>query len=543
MSKPKTFRPWNPEQTLLLPPSPVEWLPANHLVFFLLDLAAELDLSAIYAVYEARDPRGVKAYEPRMMVLLLLYAYCVGIPSSRRIERACWEDAAFRVLTGNQQPDHSRISDFRLVHLDALAGLFVQVLRLCQKAGLVSLGNVALDGTKVKANASKHKAMSHERMLKTEAQLEAEIASLLRKAELIDAQEDARYGMGRRGDELPKELQLRQDRLDALRKAKAELEAEAAADHARRREQQAHAAEEQFAEAAAQAAAAETAPATEDDENTTKAETEAEEAAQAHAKAAQQTERRARSARGRAELARKLAIDKAKAAGLSTPDPLSSVDPVAMPSRNLPTTATGDPKGNAQRNLTDPDSHILKGGDGWIQGYNCQAAVDGDHQIIVAVGVSNQASDAPHLQPMVERILANTSQLPEKLIAVAAGFCEAVAGYCSTGNIEASEQRELDAYISTSRQEHGKRPRPSRGPAPRDLDARGRMDRILRSKAGQAIYALRKTIVEPVFGQIKGARGLDRFLLRGLEKVNGEWALMAITHNIGKLHRAEVATA
>ena len=435
------------------------------------------------------------------------------------------------MLTGNQQPDHSRISDFRLVHLDALAGLFVQVLRLCQKAGLVSLGNVALDGTKVKANASKHKAMSHERMLKTEAQLEAEIAALLRKAELIDAQEDARYGKGKRGDELPKELQLRQDRLDALRKAKAELEAEAAADHARRREQQARAAEEQAAEAAAQAADAEAAAAADNDE----ADADSEAAARALAKEAQQAERRARSARGRAELARKLAINKAQAAGLSTPDPLSSIDPLAMPSRNLPTTAAGDPKANAQRNFTDPDSHILKGGDGWIQGYNCQAAVDGDHQIIVAVGVSNQASDAPHLQPMVERIVANTGQLPEKLIAD--------AGYCSTGNIEASEQRELDAYLSTSRQEHGKRPRPSRGPAPRDLDARGRMDRKLRSKAGQAIYALRKTIVEPVFGQIKGARGLDRFLLRGLEKVNGEWALMAITHNIGKLHRAEVATA
>lgn len=189
----------------------MEWLPANHLVFFLLDMAAELDLSAIYAVCEARDPRGDKAYEPRMMVVLLLYAYCVGIPSSRRIERACWEDAAFRVLTGNQQPDHRRISDFRLVHLDALADLFVQVLRLCQKAGLVSLGNVALDGTKVKANASKHKAMSHERMLKTEAQLEAEIAALLRKAELIDAQEDARCGKGKRGDELPKGSSARID--------------------------------------------------------------------------------------------------------------------------------------------------------------------------------------------------------------------------------------------------------------------------------------------------------------------------------------------
>ena len=249
MSKPKTFRPWNPEQTLLLPPSPVEWLPEQHLVFFLLDLVAELDLSAIVAVYEQRDPRGVKAYDPRMMVVLMLYAYCVGIPSSRRIERACWEDAAFRVLTGNQQPDHSRISDFRRVHLDSLTGLFVQVLRLCQKAGLMSLAMVALDGTKIKANASKHKAMSHERMLKAEAQLEAEIAALLRKAELIDAQEDKRYGKGKRGDELPKELQRRQDRIQVLRKARAELEAEAAADHARQRERKARCADRQAAQA------------------------------------------------------------------------------------------------------------------------------------------------------------------------------------------------------------------------------------------------------------------------------------------------------
>jgi chemotaxis protein histidine kinase CheA len=326
-------------------------------------------------------------------------------------------------------------------------------------------------------------------------------------------------------------LELRQDRLDALRKAKAELEAEAAADHARRREQQARAAEEKATEAAAQAADAEAAAAADNDE----ADAESEAAAQALAKEAQQAERRAKAARGRAELARRLAIDKAQAAGLSSPDPLSSVDPLAMPSRNLPTTAAGEPKANAQRNFTDHDSHILKGGDGWIQGYNCQAAVDGDHQIIVAVGVSNQASDQHHFIPMLERIVANTGQLPEKLIAD--------AGYCSTANIEASEQRGLDSYLSTSRQEHGKRPRPSRGPAPRDMDARGRMDRKLRSKAGQAIYALRKIIAEPVFGQIKGARGLDRFLLRGLEKVNGEWSLMAITHNIGKLHRAALAAS
>ena len=507
MVKPKSFRPWNPEQTLLLPPSPVDWLPENHLVFFLLDLAAELDLEEIHAVYRLKDPRGEKAYEPRMMVVLLLYAYCVGLPSSRKIEKACWEDAAFRVLTGNQQPDHSRVSDFRRRHLDALAGLFIQVLRLCQKAGLVSLGTVALDGTKVKANASKHKAMSHERMLKSERQLEAEMRALLRKAEIIDAQEDGQYGKGNRGDELPVELQRRSIRLEWIRKAKAELEAEAAAAKAGQRQEQAEAAELEAVQ------------------------TEGSGDAQLSRRAA----RRARGARKRVDDAQKLAIETAEAAGLESPVFTAKLDAVAMPQRQLPTDTSGKPKPQAQRNFTDPGSHILKSADGWIQGYNCQAAVDGDHQVIVAIGVSNQPSDAVHLLPMLERIQANTGELPNALIAD--------AGYCSTANLEACEEIGMNAYISTSRQQHGQRPRPSRGRPPKDLDARGRMERKLRSKAGQAIYALRKTVVEPVFGQIKGARGLDRFRLRGLEKVNGEWALMATTHNILKLFRASLATA
>jgi transposase len=509
MVKPKSFRPWNPEQTLLLPPSPVDWLPENHLVFFLLDLAAELDLEAIHAVYRQKDPRGEKAYDPRMMVVLLLYAYCVGLPSSRKIEKACWEDAAFRVLTGNQQPDHSRISDFRRCHLDALAGLFIQVLRLCQKAGLVSLGQVALDGTKVKANASKHKAMSHERMLKSEQQLEAEMRALLRKAEIIDAQEDGQYGKGKRGDDLPEELQRRSSRLEWIRKAKAELEAEAAAAKAHQREEQADAAEQD----------AEVAEASGDEQRGKRA------------------ARRSRGARKRADDAQKLAIEKAEAAGLglNTVTTAAKGDSLAMPQRTLPTDAAGNPKPAAQRNFTDPDSHILKGADGWMQGYNAQAAVDGDHQVIVAIGVSNQASDAVHLLPMLERIEANTGQRPDSLIAD--------AGYCSTANLEACEDRGLNAYISTSRQQHGQRPRPSRGRPPADLDARGRMDRKLRSKAGQTVYALRKTIVEPVFGQIKGARGLDRLRLQGLEKVNGEWALMATTHNLLKLFRGSLARA
>jgi hypothetical protein len=442
-----------------------------------------------------------------MMVVLLLYAYCVGSPSSRKIEKACWEDAAFRVLTGNQQPDHSRISDFRRRHLAALAGLFVQVLRLCQKAGLVSLGQVALDGTKVKANASKHKAMSHERMLKSERQLDAEMRALLRKAEIIDAQEDGQYGKGNRGDELPVELQRRSSRLEWIRKAKAELEAEAAAAKAAQRNEQAEAAEQE----------AEAAEASGDEQRSTRA------------------ARRSRGARKRADDAQTLAIKAALAAGLESPLMTGERDPLAMPQRTLPTDAAGNPKPTAQRNFTDPDSHILKGADGWIQGYNAQAAVDGDHQVIVAIGVSNQPSDAVHLLPMLERIEANTGQRPDALIAD--------AGYCSTANLEACENRQLNAYISTSRQLHGQRPRPSRGRAPRDLDARGRMDRKLRSKAGQTVYALRKTIVEPVFGQIKGARGLDRFRLRGLEKVNGEWALMAATHNLLKLFRTSLATA
>ena len=209
-------------------------------------------------------------------------------------------------------------------------------------------------------------------------------------------------------------------------------------------------------------------------------------------------------------------------------------DSLAMPQRTLPTDAAGNPKPAAQRNFTDPDSHILKGADGWMQGYNAQAAVDGDHQVIVAIGVSNQASDAMYLLPMHERIKANTGQRPDCLIAD--------AGYCSTANLEACEDRQLNAYIPISRQQHGHRPRPSRGRAAHDLDARGQMDRKLRSKAGQAINALRKTIVEPVFGQIKGARGLDRVRLRGLEKVNGEWTLMATTHNLLKLFRASLTT-
>ncbi|QNI69716.1 IS1182 family transposase [Cyanobium sp. NS01] len=501
MQKPKSFRPWQPEQTTLLPPSPREWLSEDHQVYFLLDLVDELDLSAILIPAQAKDPRGGKGVDPRMMTLLLLYAYCVGTVSSRKIERACYEDLAFRVLTGNQQPDHSRISEFRRRNLDALKDLFIQILRLCQKAGMVSLGHVALDGTKVQANASKRKAMSHERMLRTEKELEKEINALMGKAEILDAQEDRRYGKGKLGSELPDELRRRQDRLARIRQARKEMEAETAAAAARQRREEAE-------EARAKAASAH----------------------EADALAAEQAElnRKAEAAAAKAMAAREAAIEAAEQAGLEPPD-LEPLAADAMPKRGLARKADGAPTKKTQRNFTDPDSHLMQSGGSYLQGYNCQLAVDSDHQVIVAVGVSNQPPDVEHLEPMLQRIATSAGALPDVMTLD--------AGYWSEDNVKVCADQGIDAYIATGRLPHGQPPPPQRGPLPTDADAKTRMARKLRSKKGSRIYAQRKAIVEPVNGQIKEGRGLRRFLLRGLEKVNGEWHLIAATHNLLKLFR------
>jgi len=501
MQKPKSFRPWQPDQTTLLPPSPREWLADDHQVYFLLDLENELDLSEILIPAQSKDPRGEKGFDPRMMTMLLLYSYCIGTISSRKIERACYEDLAFRVLTGNQQPDHSRISEFRRRNLDALKGLFVQILRLCQMAGLASLGHVALDGTKVKANASKHKAMSHERMLRAEKQLEQEINALMRRAEILDAQEDRRYGKGKRGSDLPEELRRRQDRLKRIRQARKEMEAETAAAAARQRQEEAD-------EASATAAAAQ----------------------DSEAPAAEQSElgKKAESAAAKAREARDTATEAAEYAGLEPPD-LEPLAAGAMPRRGLARKAGGTPKGKSQRNFTDPDSHLMHSGGSYLQGYNCQLAVDSDHQVIVAVGVSNQAPDVEHLKPMVQRIADTAGVLPDVLTTD--------AGYWSEANAEHCEQLGIDAYIATGRLPHGQPLPPKRGPMPRNADVKTRMARKLRSKQGSAIYAQRKAIVEPVNGQIKEARGLRGFLLRGLEKVDAEWHLIGAGHNLLTLYK------
>jgi hypothetical protein len=379
--------------------------------------------------------------------------------------------------------------------------LFVQILRLCQKAGMVSLGHVALDGTKVNANASKHKAMSHERMLRAEKQLAQEINALMRKAEILDAQEDRRYGKDNRGSDLPDELRRRKDRLERIRQARNEMEAETAAAAARQRQEEA---------------------------DQTRAEADA--AKQAERPAAEQADlnKRAEAAAAKARAAREKAEEAATEAGLEPPD-LQPLEDEAMPRRGLARKADGTPTAKTQRNFTDADSHLMKSDGHYLQGYNCQLAVDSDHQVIVAVGVSNQSPDVEHLEPMLKRIGATAGALPDVMTAD--------AGYWSEDNADLCADRGIDAYIATGRLPHGQPLPPKRGPMPKDADAKSRMARKLRSKAGSAIYAQRKAIVEPVNGQIKEARSLRRFLLRGLEKVNVEWHLIAATHNLLKLFR------
>jgi len=453
----KTFKPYTPNQPFLLPPVLQDWLPEGHPAAFISEVVDEaLDLTAILATYETGDGRGQPPYHPALLVKLLLYGYCTGKPSSRQLERATYEEIPYRVLAANQHPDHDTIAAFRQTHLPALAALFVQVLRLCQRAGLVTLGHVALDGTKVLANASKHKAMSYGRMAETEQRLQQEIAALLAEAQRVDTAEDAQYGKGKRGDELPAELTRRETRLAKIRAAKAELEAEAKAE-------------------AAEAAAA------------------------AQAKRAERERRAAETGR------------KPKGPTPTGPDP---------------TQATPEPK--AQRNFTDPESRIMKDGatKSFVQAYNAQAVVDATAQVIVAATVTQDANDTQQLVPMLTQVAATCGAPP-----VAAS---ADAGYFSEAAVTDAALAGIALYVPPDRQKHGEAPPP---PAD-DGTARSAMRAKLQTAAGHAIYALRKAIVEPVFGQIKGIRGFRRFSVRGVAKVQAEWALICLTHNLLKLFRA-----
>jgi transposase len=455
----KTFRPYELNQRLLLPPDLREWLPEGHVALFVSDVVDALDLSAILQVYEQGDGRGQPPYDPALMVKLVVYAYCTGQPSSRQIERATYEEVPYRVLAADQHPDHASLAEFRKRHLAALANLFVQVLRLCQAAGLVKLGHVALDGTKVKANASKHKAMSYGRMAAAAQKLEEEVQELLAQAAAVDRTEDARYGQGQRGDELPAELARRESRLRKIREAKAALEQEA----------------KEEAEAAAAAAQAKI------------AERQRQEAATGQ---------------------------KAKGRVPTVPDPTQA-----------------RPEAKAQRNFTDPDSRIMKDGasKAFEQAYNAQAAVDSQAQIIVAAAVTQDANDKQQLVPMLMAVQDNVGQLPEK--------ASADTGFFSEANLTAKAVAGVDLYVPPERPPHTAPDAVAPAAAPVEGSVREQMRHKLNTPEGQAIYKMRKAIVEPVFGQIKEGRGFRRFSFRGLAQVAAEWTLICLTHNLLKLFR------
>lgn len=497
----KQYRPWNHDQSFLLPPSPHDWLPEGHLAYFILDIVKVLDLGKIIRAIDAKDARGERPYSPYMMVALLLYAYCVGVFSSRRIERATYEDVAFRVIAGSQNPDHTSICEFRRVHLDALAGLFKQTVQLCQAAGLVKLGRVAIDGSKLEANASKHKAMSYERMQEQEKRLEQEIADLLDRAEQADRADDERFGVGQREEDLPAELRRREGRLEKIRAAMGTLEAQAARTRIATLEEQA---------------------------------TRNEKSAETHPDATERKRAEAR-AKKRREQIEKLSNsssddDEGTSGGLTAQN---------LETHQTPATPEGLPHPKAQYNFTDPESRIQERGGAFLQGYNAQATVDEEAQVVVAQAVTNLQPDNSHLLPMIEQTRDNCGAMPE----VALGD----AGYWKPENVTDAEELGVDPYLSVSRTKHGAGPP---GDHTEDgnndekaKDAKAKMRAKLQTDEGRAHYARRKAIVEPVFGQIKECRGFRRFLLRGLRKVNAEWSLVTATHNLLKLFRHQTAGA
>jgi transposase len=439
----KTFRKWEADQSELFPPSVRELVPAGHLVHFVRKLVADdMDLRALYERY-ARA-KGQPPYDPRLMTALLLYACCRGIYSSRRIELACEERLDFRALVGSERPDHSTIAQFRQDHRAAISELFVQVLQLCRDAGMAKLGHVSLDGTKIQANASKHAAMSYERMKEAEPELAKKVDEWMSKSAETDASEDAEHGKDQRGDEIPEHLKTAARKLAKVRAAKARLEADA--------EEKAH-------RIAAERAAKE--------------------------------EASGEKTRGR--------------------------EPKAL---------SGVPEDKAQSNFSDPQSRIMKTRNGYEQAYNAQAAVDAADQVIVAADVTAQQNDGAQLVPMLDQIEANTGSKPVQV--------SVDAGYCSEENIAALEEKQIDGYVATGRQKHG-------SPSATGVEEKKQGPRVtamrekLRAGGWESPYRLRKHTVEPVFGQVKEARGFRRFLHRGTEKVRAEWRLVCTAHNLLKL--------
>jgi len=455
----KTYRPWEPQRYRQEAQSPEAKLPEGDVVFFLLDTVPQLDMRPFYAPYEI-ETRGAPPFDPAMMVCLLLYAYCVGVFSSRKIALACERNLAFIAIVGQDRPDFRTISDFRTLHLEAFKEVFVQVVRLAGEAGLVHLGNVSTDGTKIQGNASRHKAMSYGYMQKEVERLREEIETLVTQAYQQDEAEEAVLG-SRRGDELPAELARREDRLATIEAAMRRLEARAKAEA--------------------------------DAERQRRAEVEAE-------RARTGTPRRGK-----------------------VPQPVDDTPPA-----------------KAQTNFTDPELHIMQTNNkGWEYCGNAQVSVDGACQIILACDVTDAANDKQQAAPVAQATLATLTQAGIALPQDETGKAHAIPatldnGYYSAAAAQALEDLGFDPYMATGRQKHHA-PEAEASDAP--ATAKERMAAKMRTPDGKACYARRKVIVEPVFGQIKEARGFRRFLLRGLQKIRGEWRLVCLGHNLLKLWR------
>jgi transposase len=450
----RSFREYTIDQMYLLPPDVRDWLPEKHRAWFVSETIDSLDISKIESKYKTETGTGPKAYAPRMLLKVLVYGYCVGVRSSRKLERATYEQVAFRVLSAGQHPDHDTVAAFRRENLEEVEGLFLQVLGLCKKAGLLKMGHVVLDGTKIKASANKSKSRSYQQLEETEADLRRQVREMLKDAEAIDQEEDERCGKGKQEEDLPEELWSREKRLEMIAELKKKIEAEAEVEREKVREEV--------------------------------------------------KKRRAEDGEWEQRTGQKIE-------GRYPQEPGVGKKPLIAESR---------------RNPTDFDSRVMKEGltGGFIQAYNCQAVVD-LNQIILVAEVTNQNNDKALAPLMMAKLEENTGEKPEVL--------SADSGYFGERDLVRLEG--IDCYIPPLERDEGKR-----------IDAGGltltqRMKEKLKSVAGKAIYAKRKCTIEPVFGQIKETQSFRQFLLRGREKVAGEWRLIALCHNLKKLHMAQLA--
>lgn len=481
---PKLYREPSQRQILLLPPSLDDWLPEGHLARFVLDVVEEIDLRAIDQAVQSKDHRGTRPFSPQMMVALLFYGYATGRFSSRRLAQACVEDVALRYISRDTQPHFTTIATFRQRHLSALATLFGEVLKLCVVAGLVKGRDAWIDGTKVKANASKHKAMSFQGMKERDERLAAEIADLLKRAQDEDAAEDAEFGAGTdAGDKVAPEIKRREDRRAFIRKAREALEEEA---------RKARAAELR-------------------------------ELARAN-KARQADEPDTSAAKGHGTRAERQ-VKQADKLDTEPKDPEQD-----LPEHAPVTTPEGLPAPTAQRNFTDPESKIMKNGQGaFEQAYNGQVVVDESH-VIVANGLSNMAADAPYVRAMINRSVAALGPTLETFTGD--------AGYYSEDNVLSVLGAGVQPYFAAGRERRTWPPPAESAGAPPGDNAQAWMGWHLATKEGRERIRLRKSKVELVFGCIKQAMGFRQFLLRGLRKVRHEWALVCLAYNLRKLHRA-----